>query len=108
MHKKLIVGVVLMIVVAFSAVGRAHGGHTHKVMGTVASIQGTHVDIKATDGKVVTVMLDSKTAITRGKTKLDATALKPGERVSVDYMQEKSMNMATAVKLAATPVGSTK
>jgi hypothetical protein len=78
----------------------AHGGHTHNALGTVASIQGTHVAVKTTDGKTVTVMLDAKTTVTRGRTKLDATALKVGERVSVDYMQEKDMLMAKAIKLS--------
>ena len=78
----------------------AHGGHTHNALGTVASIQGNHVAVKTTDGKTVTVMLDAKTTVTRGRTKLDATALKVGERVSVDYMQEKDMLMATAIKLS--------
>jgi hypothetical protein len=47
-------------------------------------------------------MLDKKTAITRGKDKLDTSALKVGERVSVDYMEEKKMNMARAIKLGTT------
>jgi hypothetical protein len=87
---------------------RAHGGHTHKVMGTVASVQGTHVEVKTTDGKTVMVMLDAKTAITRGKDKLDAAALKVGERVSIDYMQEKDMNMARTVKLGTAPAAAKK
>jgi hypothetical protein len=78
----------------------AHGGHSHNALGTVASIQGNHVAVKTTDGKTVTVMLDAKTTITRGRTKLDAAALKVGERVSVDYMQEKDMLMAKAIKLS--------
>ena len=78
----------------------AHGGHTHNALGTVTSIQGNHVAVKTTDGKTVTVMLDDKTAVTRGRTKLDATALKVGERVSVDYMQEKNMLIAKAIKLS--------
>ena len=103
MSRKWIVGLGLVAALAVPAAARAHGGHMHKVMGTVASIQGDHVEVKTTDGKVVLVMLDRKTAITRGKTKLDATALKTGERVSIDYMQEKDMNMARAVKLAEVP-----
>ena len=99
MSRKWVLGVVLIAALALPAAGWAHGGHTHKVMGTVSSVQGDHLEIRATDGKVVMVMLDQNTAITRGKVKLDATALKPGERVSVDYMQEKTMNMAKAVKL---------
>ena len=89
-------------------IARAHGGHTHKVMGTVSSVQGTHVEVKTTDGKTVMVMLDAKTAITRGKAKLDASALKTGERVSIDYLQEKDMNMARAVKLGAAPAAAAK
>jgi len=78
----------------------AHEGHVHKVLGTVSSIDGNHVVVKTTDGKSVTVMLDSKTEITRGKEKLDAAALKVGQRVSIDAMQEKDMMMAHAIKLA--------
>ena len=55
----------------------------------MASVQGNQVEVKTTDGKVVTVVFDAKTAVTRGKTKLDAAALKVGERVSVDYTQAK-------------------
>ena len=103
MSRKWIVGIALVGALAVPVLGWAHGGHTHKAMGTVSSVQGNHVEIKTTDGKVVMVMLDQKTAITRGKAKLDATALKVGERVSVDYTQAKDMNTATAVKLAAAP-----
>jgi hypothetical protein len=45
-------------------------------------------------------MLDNKTIVTRGKDKLDATALKVGERISVDYMEKNKMMMAQAIKLA--------
>ena len=79
----------------------AHEGHTHKVMGTVSAINGQHVDVKQADGKTVTVMLDKGTTVTRGKEKLDASALKVGEKISVDAMQEKDMMMAHAIKLAA-------
>ena len=79
----------------------AHEGHLHKALGTVATIDGPHVGLKTTDGKSVTVMIDKETVVTRGKDTLDASALKVGERVSVDYMEEKGMNMARAVKLAA-------
>ncbi|MBM3819333.1 MAG: hypothetical protein FJW14_10015 [Acidimicrobiia bacterium] len=108
MSTRLIVGLALAVALIAPAVARAHGGHTHKVMGTVQSVKGDHVEVKGTDGKVVMIMLDGKTAITRGKTKLDAAALKVGERVSVDYMQDKSMNMATAVKLGTAPAVAAK
>ena len=33
----------------------------HKVLGTVASMRAISVEVKTTDGKVVTVMLNAKT-----------------------------------------------
>lgn len=86
------------------AVTRAHEGHLHKALGSIASVQGENVEIKTTDGKTVTVVLDKKTAVTRGKEKLDATALKVGERVSVEYMESNKTMMARAIKLGTTPV----
>jgi len=77
----------------------AHEGHLHKALGTIASVQGSHVEVKTTEGKTLTVMLDKKTTVTRGKEKLDASALKVGERISVDYMEENKMMMAEAIKL---------
>ena len=97
-----IVGLTLVAALTLPVAARAHAGHTHKVMGTISSVTGSHVVVKTTDGKSVTVVLDAKTAITRGKTKLDPAALKTGERVSIDYMQEKSANMAKTVKLGET------
>jgi hypothetical protein len=86
------------------AVARAHEGHLHKALGTVSRVDGPHVDVRTTDGKSITVMLDKATTVTRGKDKLDAAAVKVGERVSVDYMEEKGMNMAHAIKLSTASV----
>lgn len=107
MRKRLLAPIVSALLVTPAAMS-AHGGHTHKVMGTVASVQGERVDVKSTDGKVVTVVVDAKTTITRDKTKLDAASLKTGERVSVDYMQEKGGNIAKSVKLGVTPAAPKK
>jgi hypothetical protein len=98
-----ILRVAMLVALGLPAAALAHGGHVHKVMGTVSSIQGNRVEVKGTDGTLVMVTLTAKTAITRGKTKLDATALKTGERISVDYTQDKKVNTATAVKLATAP-----
>ena len=92
---------VLAAILLLPVAALAHEGHTHKVLGTVTSVQGQHVMIKTTAGKEMMVMLDTKTTVTRGATKLDASAVKVGERVSVDYMEEKGMMMAQAVKLGA-------
>ena len=99
--KKLMMVVVACVALLAPAVAGAHEGHLHEALGTISSVDGQHVVVTTTAGKSMTVMLDKDTTVTRGKDKLDASALKVGERVSVDYMEEKGMNMAHAVKLAA-------
>lgn len=100
--KNWIVAIVFSAAFAVPAIGRGHEGHLHKALGTIASIQGEHVEIKTNGGKAITLMLDKKTAVTRGNEKLDASALKVGDRVSVEYMEEKKMLMALAIKLGTT------
>ena len=103
MKKHWMIALVMVAALALPIVARAHGGHLHKALGTIASVQGEHVTVKTTAGKTIVVMLDKKTTVTRGKDKLDATALKVGERVSVDYMEENKMMMAQAIKLGTVP-----
>ena len=98
--RKWIMVVVACVALLAPTVARAHEGHMHKALGTVSAIDGQHVTIKTTDGKSMVVMLDKETEITRGKEKLEASALKVGARLSVDYMEEKGMMMAHAIKLA--------
>jgi hypothetical protein len=91
---------VLLAALLLPAVARAHGGHLHKALGTIARTDGVHVDVKTTDGKTLTLTLDKQTTVTRGKDKLDATALKTGARVSVEYMEEHKAMLARAIKLS--------
>jgi hypothetical protein len=98
--KNWIIGFVVAIL-ALPAAAVAHEGHVHKALGTVATIETKQIVVKTTDGKMLTVLLDAKTTtITRGKVKLDASALKVGERVSVDYTEKKKVNTAKTIKLA--------
>ena len=107
MSKKWIVASVLAGALVLPVAARAHEGHAHKVMGTVASIEGTNVMVKTTDGKTVMVMLDAKTKITQGKNKVEPAALKVGDRVVAEGKEDKGMITAATVKLgevsAATP-----
>ena len=96
--------VVLCVALLTPMAAWAHEGHLHKALGTVSAVDGQHVTIKTTDGKTLTVMLDKKTTVTRGKSKLEAAAVKVGERISVDYMEENKMMMAHAIKLSTAPV----
>ena len=101
--RKWMAAAVVVAAVLLPVAAQAHEGHTHKLLGTVTSVQGKQVDVKATDGKAVTLLLDATTVVTRGKTKVDAAAIKAGERVSVEYIEEKNVNMAKTIKLGEAP-----
>jgi len=104
----LITGLIIAAVLVVPAVSRAHEGHAHKVMGTISSVDGKNLMVKTTDGKTVTVMLDAKTKITQGKNKVDASALKVGERIVAEGPEEKQMITATTVQVGTAPAAAAK
>lgn len=108
MTRTWIVLIVLVGMFAVPGLARAHEGHEEKITGTVSSVDGNNVMVKTTAGKSVMVMMDAKTKITRGKTKVDATALKVGERIVATGPEEKQMIMAKSVQLPAAPVPAKK
>ena len=102
--KKWIIGAALLAAAIIAPrMARAHDGHDHTVMGTIASIDGTNLMVKTADGKQTMVMMDAKTKITQGKAKVDAKALKVGDRVVASGPEEKEMIMAETVKVGAAP-----
>ena len=103
MNRQWIIGTVLVAALAIPVSARAHGGHAHKVMGTIESISGNHVTVKTTDGKTVMVMLDAKSKITQGKTRVQASSLKVGDRVVAEGPEQKDMIVATTMKLGEAP-----
>ena len=109
---KLIIAGFIALALAVPTLARAHGGHAHKVMGTVSSIEGNHLTVKTTDGKTMMVMVDAKTKITQGKTKLTSAALKVGDRIVAEGPQAKDMkDMVTATTVqvgAAAPATTAK
>ena len=82
---------------------RAHEGHDHTVMGTISSIDGTNLMVKTADGKQTMVMMDAKTKITQGTTKIDVKTLKVGDRVVATGAEAQGMISATTVKVGAAP-----
>ena len=91
----------LSVLLAMAVPLVAHDGHKHSTLGTIEAVQGVHVQLKQTDGTTITLMLDKETTVTRGKEKLDAKALKPGQRAAVDYSGEGAMLMAHAIRIGA-------
>lgn len=71
------------------------------VDGTISSIDGTNLMVKTADGKETMVMMDAKTKITRGKTKLEVKALKVGDHVVAAGADVQSMIQAETVDVGA-------
>src|SRR5687767_4489017 len=78
---------------------RAHTGHTHKVMGTVAVVSPTQLEVKTTDGKTAIVLLNGKTVYEQGTLKADLKALKVGDRVVIEGTQATGAKNVTAQKV---------
>lgn len=78
----------------------AHEGHAHKTMGVVSMIHENHLEVTDLKDQKKTFVLDAKTKITRGKTKVRASEIKVGERVVVAYQQvkDKAGNVTDVVK----------
>lgn len=74
-------------------------------MAGVSSIDGKHLMVKPTDGKTVMVMLDAKTTITQGETKVQVSAVRVGDRVVAEGPEGKETITAKTLQLgtAATP-----
>jgi hypothetical protein len=104
MTYKWIFGAILAVALLMPAAARAHEGHAHKVMGTVAAVSATQLQLKTPEGKVVTAKLNPKTTFARGKQKVDAAAVKVGERVVVTVASEKDMIASTVTMAAPMPV----
>ena len=108
MNKKWFIGAALVAVLVIPVFASAHEGHDHTVMGTVSSIDGTNLMVKMADGKTVMVMMDAKTKVTQGKTKLDVKTLKVGDRVVASGPEDKNMIMAETVKVGAVTTAAAK
>jgi hypothetical protein len=100
MSRTLVVGLVLAAALLLPVAAQAHGGHVHKVMGTVTAVTGDKVTVKTVEGKTVTVVLNTKTRITQGKVKADAQALKAGIRLVAEGAEDKGILTATVVQVA--------
>ena len=107
--KKLMIGLAILGVVMLAPrFALAHEGHDHTVMGTISSIDGTNLMVKTADGKQTMVMMDAKTKITQGTTKVDVKALKVGDRVVASGPEDKGMISAETVKIGAAPAAPAK
>src|SRR5436190_8070720 len=68
----------------FASLLLAHGGHKHKtLMGTVQSIDASHIDLKTRNGKRLSVPLSKDTMFMRGEAMVSAVEVTTGARVVI-------------------------
>lgn len=88
-----------VVLLATAAPAFAHEGHTHKYMGTIASVHEGQLTVKTTDGKQVTFVVADKTQILRGTVKANASDLTEGTRVVVEAEGGKEPMAAKRIRL---------
>ena len=99
MSRRLFLAACLSIVV--SATTAAHPGHSHKVLGTIAKVDGKNVTVTGTDGKAVTFEVTNRTKLVRDpKTKGMFEELKAGMRAVVTLGDGEEANVATELRYA--------
>ena len=86
--------------VATVALG-AHPGHDHKVMGTIAVVDGAFVTITTTDGKELTFEVTDATRLLKGKAQGARGDLKAGLRVVANVGDGEEPLKAKEVQYAA-------
>ncbi|HLG58751.1 MAG TPA: hypothetical protein VI485_25625 [Vicinamibacterales bacterium] len=106
--KRLFATVLALAVLALGSGARllAHGGHEHKVMGTVTMAAADHVMLKDTDGKDVMVKVTKDTKV-KAKPAVKVEEIKVGTRVVVTAVEEKDKSM-TAKTIEVGAVAGTK
>ena len=78
----------------------AHNGMEH-IMGTVAAISPSSIQVKAQDGRLTPVMTDSKTMWMRGKAMITAKDVQPGDRVVIHAKKADGKFIAAEVEVGA-------
>jgi len=92
----------LVLCVAFvAAPAIAHPGHDHKIMGTIAAINGDAVTVKTIKGEERSFEITAKTTILRGKQAGARADLVVGLRVIVNVVDGPEPLKAKSVQYAA-------
>jgi len=98
--KKALVVAGIMAAMAWPAGVRAHEGHAHKVMGTVAVLDATHIEVDTKDGKKESYALSKDTKYLKGKVPALAADVKVGARVVLSVVGKEGKRTVTEVVMA--------
>lgn len=89
------------LAIASGSVVLAHGGHDHKVMGTITMAAADHVMLKTTEGKDVTIQVTKDTKVIKDKQAMKAQDIKVGARVVITAISVKDQTRAKEIRVGA-------
>jgi hypothetical protein len=101
--KRAAVVLVLAALAGASSLVAAHEGHVHKVMGTVAAITASQIEVDTKDAGKQTYALTKQTVYRRGKASAAASDVKVGARVVLSVVEEHGVKNVTEVLMAEAP-----
>lgn len=78
----------------------AHEGHAHKVMGTVAVVDATHIEVDTMEGKKESYPLTKDTKYLKGKAAAMAADVKAGARVVLSVVEKEGKKSVSEVLMA--------
>jgi hypothetical protein len=91
--------VTLLVLAAIAGTALAHGGKSHRLLGTVKSLHEGHLTLTTAEGKEATVRLTAETRFEKDGKPVDRSALTAGVRVSIRLTEDDTT--AVKVKLGA-------
>ena len=94
--------VMAVLALVASTLAYAHEGHQH-LKGTVTKMEGMRMELKSTDGKLVTVSLTKETKYLRDRKVVTASDVQSGSRVVIDLDHRGSEMVALEVQIGAAP-----
>lgn len=94
MHKILIF---ILVVVLGASVALAHGGKSHRLLGTVKELHEDHLVVTTPDGHQATVRLATTTQYEKDKKKVTKSVLTAGTRVSIQLSEDDKTAIAVRI-----------
>ncbi len=96
---------IMMLAVAASvALGaaQAFAHDEYRIIGTIAAIKSSQLEVKSREGKMVTIKVDGETLVYRDNKKVGAAELKAGRHVVVDALGDSLADLlALEVRIIA-------
>ena len=104
MKRAWIAAVLLLAAALLAGEARAHGGKSHRLMGTVASVEAERLVVKDTAGKELSVRLTAETRFEREGKPVDRSAIAAGTRVSIQLTEDDTTAVVVKVGAAGKPL----